>query len=337
MYKSRNIDFGIFDVVSLLEDSRKPPEEVLLLKYGLNKYMKLTGDNGEFNFTPDMANAYIKTFNTRKIDVVWDYDHASLKGGKAPAAGWSKQLIKTDKGLVVKTEWTDEARSHLEKGEYRYFSPVLKFVDNWLHSIALTNQPSLDDISALVADSFLNNQTNNKQKGKSMEELLKMLGLESFSASSGEDQEKEITKKVKEYMDTQKGVDEFLKLHSVDSLDALTVKMQGLIPAEEKQKLEEEIKKRDAETAVALAVDQGKITEAKRPWAIGVATKDLEAFNALMKGAPKVVPDNKNTEQKTNTPNDALALSAEDKKIWGNMGFSEEEMKEMIKEKKGDN
>ena len=89
-------------------------------------------------------------------------------------------------------------------------------------------------------------------------------------------------------------VTRFCALHSVESLDAMTAKVQTLIPASEKAELEQNLKRLTAEARVKelMAPESGKITEAYKDWAIDFATRDPEGFEAVMKGAPRMVPAN---------------------------------------------
>ena len=73
---------------------------------------------------------------------------------------------------------------------------------------------------------------------------------------------------------------------------------EDLLSPDKKTKLENELIKRDAEKSVTLAMSEGKVTEALKPWAMSFAEKDLIGFSAWCAGAPKMVPDNKNLDWK---------------------------------------
>lgn len=85
------------------------------------------------------------------IDMLVDYEHDSLDDNKGSlrsvAAGWIKKLSVSDKAIVGDVEWTSEARSKIEKGEYRYLSPTLitdeQGVILRIKNVALTNEPAL--------------------------------------------------------------------------------------------------------------------------------------------------------------------------------------------------
>ena len=95
-------------------------------------------------------------FRSRGVDLVIDYEHQSLQGERAPAAGWIKDLEPRPDGLWARVDWTQQARDYLEKKEYRYFSPVLRLDPETRRPIALmhvglTNVPAIKHLPPLVA------------------------------------------------------------------------------------------------------------------------------------------------------------------------------------------
>ncbi len=90
-------------------------------------------------------------------DMVIDYEHQTLYGGVAPAAGWLKDFKWEPKvGFIGRCEWTDAGRRYIESREYRYFSPVFDVCRDTnrimrLHNVALTNQPRMQNITPLIA------------------------------------------------------------------------------------------------------------------------------------------------------------------------------------------
>lgn len=101
-----------------------------------------------------------------------DYDHqtdfAAIKGvgGRAPAAGWIKELQARPDGIWGRVQWTEAARKAIEAGEYRFLSPVFTHTkDGQIKAIlraGLVNDPAMD-LTAIAS----------KEKG--MDELLKEL------------------------------------------------------------------------------------------------------------------------------------------------------------------
>ena len=95
-------------------------------------------------------------FHSRGVDLVIDYEHQSLQGERAPAAGWIKELEARGDGLWARVDWTQQARDYLEKKEYRYFSPVLRLDPETRKPVALmhmglTNVPAIKHLRPLVA------------------------------------------------------------------------------------------------------------------------------------------------------------------------------------------
>lgn len=142
------------EVTILLENQAGPaPEWVRLLPLG----EVALGDGREPLAVDAEALAdLVDRFEERGLDLVIDYEHQTLSGGKAPAAGWIRELEARDDGLWARVEWTDTAREHLAAREYRYFSPVLRLEDKTrrplalLHA-ALTNTPAINGQTPLVA------------------------------------------------------------------------------------------------------------------------------------------------------------------------------------------
>lgn len=117
-------------------------------------------------------------------DIVVDFDHQSIfsatpgVGGRAPAAGWIKELEVRSDGIWGRVEWTQTAQSQIRSGEYKYISPV------FLHSkqsgkvlairlAGLTNLPNLD-LAAVAASSLIVTTENQEEP---MKKILAALGL----------------------------------------------------------------------------------------------------------------------------------------------------------------
>ncbi|WP_297813721.1 phage protease [uncultured Methylophaga sp.] len=145
--------------------------------------------SGPWYLDDTAAAALIQRAQSRKNDIVFDYEHQTLQAAKngqpAPAAGWGKPAALSwvpGKGLMLSNpQWTAKASEFIENKEYKYISPVFTYdpktgrVLDLLH-VALTNSPAIDGMDDLLAAASLLPQPN--QEDASMnEELLKMLGL----------------------------------------------------------------------------------------------------------------------------------------------------------------
>ena len=159
----------------------EPPKEILLFpspKWQLAD-MTLVVDEAA-------RKAIVSEFRRRKIDIVIDYEHQTLKapenGSAAPAAAWIKDLRADDQGVWgTKIQWTEKAASFIRNGEYRYFSPVALFDQESkrvmaLESVALTNVPRTNDqtpLTARAAASLIEQFQRGREEGMKWFEILK--------------------------------------------------------------------------------------------------------------------------------------------------------------------
>lgn len=149
-------------------------------------------DAPHWNLTPEKGREIAAVLNQRKIDMVVDYEHATLEaqklGKEAPASGWLKSFEYIEGVGLCSTqfEWTNKAQGYIQSKEYKYLSPVFLYtkagdVVALLH-VALTNTPNLDQLPeaqlAAAAQNFLsqNSQYNQTQNEDStMNEFLKLM------------------------------------------------------------------------------------------------------------------------------------------------------------------
>lgn len=138
--------------------------------------------------TPDRGRQIVAALNSRKIDMVVDYEHGTLKsketGEPAPASGWLKEFTYIEGVGLCSTDykWTDKAQGFIEKEEYKYLSPVFSYTTTGevtgLLCVALTNTPNLDELPALLAAAAQDLFAQNNQQDESStmnEELLERL------------------------------------------------------------------------------------------------------------------------------------------------------------------
>lgn len=127
------------------------PELIRLLPLG----EVVLGDGRQpFQVTQESLEKIMEAWNVRGNDMVIDYEHQTVTGQAAPAAGWVKGLSPANDGLWARVVWTERAREYIEKREYRYFSPVVQLgegreVVDLLH-IALTNFPAMSNLDPLI-------------------------------------------------------------------------------------------------------------------------------------------------------------------------------------------
>ena len=131
------------------------PTEIQVIPAGYHSTPK-----GAFLCDAESAALVLAAFAGRQNDMVVDYEHQTLEGCEAPAAGWIKSVA----GLVnrgvdgiwaVGVEWTERARQYIANREYRYLSPVFMVRKSdgrvtELINVALTNQPNIDGMVPLI-------------------------------------------------------------------------------------------------------------------------------------------------------------------------------------------
>lgn len=293
------------------------PEVISVLPFG-----HVVSQKGEFDVDEESLAAMKAQIAGRGVDLVVDYEHQTLTGDRAPAAGWVKELFAEDGYIKARVEWTLPAKQYLENKEYRYLSPVItvRKADNkatGLHSLALTNTPAISGMNPIVNSStFEGGYTN-------MNELIKKLAAAlGLGEDAGEEQIFEAlsacmeeNKALKEAADgkkpgdgrqgedgkqppeedavvVNKAVCELLGLKagaSAAEAAAVIMSLKGGIDGRVKA-LEEQLADRDAEEAVELALKGGKITPAQKGWAKDYALKSPEGFKTFLEKAPQVVP-----------------------------------------------
>lgn len=290
------------------------PEVISVLPLGHVKSAK-----GEFNVDGESFSAMKAQIARRGVDLVVDYEHQTLTGEQAPAAGWVKELFLDDGQIKARVEWTDRAKAYLENREYRYLSPVItvRKTDNkamGLHSIALTNTPAIEHMEAIV--NSLNFEGGQNTMNEFMKKLAALLGLgedateeqvaEALKACVEENKSlKENAAEAAKQQPTEddkvvanKAVCELLGLKAgaatADVAAAIMALKGGNIGGvnlvEQVKSLEAKLADRDAEEAVEMALKAGKITPAQRDWAKGYALKSPDDFRGFVEKAPQVVP-----------------------------------------------
>jgi len=125
--------------------------EIQLIPFGYHVTSK-----GDFLLDEEALKLVVNTFDAQVNELVVDYEHQTLSGKEAPAAGWIKKLMNRGRqGLWGLVEWTERATGYLGRKEYRYLSPVfLKRQSDGrvvrLLNAGLTNAPEIDGMVALV-------------------------------------------------------------------------------------------------------------------------------------------------------------------------------------------
>lgn len=297
-------------------DLAQVPEWVKILPRG-----HVTSRKMDFDVTEESYREITAALSEHGVDLVVDYEHKTLTGDVAPAAGWVKELKLTDDAIMARVEWTDKAREYLRNKEYRYLSPVVHVHPDGrvggLSSIALTNIPAIDGMYAVVnsaaavaAENIDNMDKDNKEDNKMDElwaQLLELLGLSPETTPEGA---LDAVRKIQEAAKAQPDA----KAEDQDKVVANSV-ICGLLGLEPGAKTEEAAAKivalradgaqQTAEEMVTLALRDGKITPALKGWALDYAGRDPQGFRAFAAATPQMVPTGKVADDTA-----TLALSA---------------------------
>ncbi len=114
----------------------------------------------------------MEAWKARTNDAVLDYEHQTLSGSEAPAAGWIEELADRGDGegggIWGRVRWNDRAASYLKNREYRYLSPVVMIRKKDRRAVeflnaALTNMPAIDGMEPVV--NKLNNPSPSNGRG----------------------------------------------------------------------------------------------------------------------------------------------------------------------------
>nr|DAW57492.1 MAG TPA: hypothetical protein [Caudoviricetes sp.] len=252
------------DLISLKDDKEEVLSEICLAVIGI--WQGHAG--GTFSIDAADIEKMKLNFDKRKLDLVIDYEHQTLSGEIAPAAGWIKELFIKDNALYGRVSWTTRAKEFIKNGEYKYLSPVYDFmgIDEktgaWqgctLHSAALTNKPFLDELGEIVANKNFNVKENGMDKNPKID-----VGAETQDATNLNEQ-------------------------------IIALKEQLNASKQEVTALSEQL----AQSAVDSAIVANKLQESQKQWALSYAKTDLNGFKEFLKGVtpPDKKPDLPNND-----------------------------------------
>lgn len=319
-------------------NKRSLPEEILLLRYGSNSYTR-NGVSGEILFTEEDAENLLGDFRKRARDLVIDYEHQSLSGEKAPAAGWISALEKTQEGLLARIKyWTKEAEEFLLKGEYRYFSPTLLFSRKGktlsaIHSVALTNHPAMHGIDPLTAGdlalsagedlserqeekagfTYPETENSNETKGEFMDEILEKAGLLSLASSDAVTRKEALLSHLTALQEKAETAEAFLEKHHFASFHEASSELENAALLHRKEMFRE-------------AFSEGKLTENMLPWAEAFADAAPELFRKWLENAPRIVPGNEVPKPFSSSYEKCSSFSGEEEKIFAMLGLTPREV-----------
>ena len=243
------------------------PQRILVAPWG-----EVTSVVGSFVVDDESVRETIAAFERHGTDLPIDYEHQTLGGefssptGQAPAAGWIRALsavspedaavegASPEPGLWAEVAWTAEAETQLRDRKYRYLSPVALIRRSDRRLVGL-HSVALTNKPAIVGMRPLVNRAGEPASAEACEplalsELRRTLGLE--STAGGE-----------------------------NVLAAATERITSL---------EQQEASRQASERVQRAMIAGKLTAGQREWALSLAERLPDEFDAWERGAPIVVP-----------------------------------------------
>lgn len=273
-------------------------------------------------------------------ELMIDYDHQSFLsavkgvGGRAPAAGWIKELEVREDGIWGLIEWTLAASEAIKAGEYRYLSPSFSNdkAGN-IHTIfnaGLLNMPATDlvAIAAGVDHSTLTEPD--------MKNIAKALGLEETASEDAilaainkltTDRSRVVTTAG---LKPEATTDELVTTLSA-ALAAKTPDPAKFVPIEQVTALQTEVTNLKAEivgdkatTAVDKAIEDGKLLPALRDWGLQLFKSDHAQFTAFIDKAPSLTTTQLGSK-KTTASTDADGLTEADERVIQLMGVSRED------------
>lgn len=268
-------------------------------------------------------------------ELMVDYDHQSLfgvaagAGGRAPAAGWVRQLEAREDGIWARVEWTAAASQAIQNGEYRYISPTYlaatptKGGVRAIISVALTNVPDLD-LAAVAASALVTLETENEMKN-----IAKALGLaedasevdiiaaanalatsnSALVAACGATRPEDAVASITAMRTASESQPDPARFVPVDQVVAMQADLAAL-------------KARDTEAVVNEAIAAGKLQPALKSWGADLHASNPVAFSAYLEKAPAITIPQKATAASP-AKSDA-ELSDSDIVVMSQMGLSRE-------------
>ncbi len=148
-----------------------PPSEFQIFAAG-----QIETTKGTFTFDALAASKVMAEYEAHGIDLMIDYDHASLSSltldpaQSSKAAGWFNIELRNGALWAVNVRWTPPAAEALARKEWRFMSPAFATDDGkitGLLNVAITNLPATRGLKPLMAAS-------GKDNGMTIEEFLKV-------------------------------------------------------------------------------------------------------------------------------------------------------------------
>jgi phage I-like protein len=336
MTKRANDGKGVL-FLALSTDGGKVPEWVQIIPFGEHNT-----DKGLVILDNAGAAEVLENYKAMVNDLVIDYEHQTLTGKEAPAAGWIGQLENRGKdGIWANVAWCKRAAAMLESREYRYLSPVMlldkKRRVRSLHSAALTNTPAIDGMEPVVAKQDVNggDAAIHKEDSIKMDKILNALGL---AATATEEEVIAAVNALKAAagaipvackgvitaLGLKDGANESEVVGTIVAMKSGSDKVTEL--SAKVTELTGQLTAITAEELVQVALKAGKITAGQLDWARDYAKRDAEGFKVFSAKAPAAVPIGEDHKQPADKK-EAAELSVPELAVCKQLGVSAEAFK----------
>ncbi len=316
-------------ILSTLQPVDDAPEVFDILPLGL-----VHTNKGDFTVDAESYRLLKQQMDSRRLDIVVDYEHQTLSGAEAPAAGWIKELILTDHSIAARTEWTENAAQRIRNREYRYCSPVVFAGGSanracLLHSVALTNTPAIDGQFPIINKFEMEEETN-------MEFLKQLAALLKLPDTATEE---DVTTALKALTEAPppaepvvcKTVAGLLDVDEKADTATVSAKIMALknpanfVSAADYLVLKAKLDAHESTDLVEKALADGKITPAQKDWAKAYVLSDKAGFEKFVSLAPAVVPMG---QTELPPPGKKGAADTDNLLICKNLGLSADDLKQ---------
>jgi len=141
--------------LSIVLSGDEPPSEFRIFASG-----KVETTKGTFTFDEAAAKSVMADYKAHGIDLMIDYDHASLASASldpataGKAAGWFNLELRMGELWAVNVRWTEPAAEALRAKEWRFMSPAFQTEEGRVCSllnVAITNLPATRQLTPLMA------------------------------------------------------------------------------------------------------------------------------------------------------------------------------------------
>ena len=249
------------------------PEWVTIMPSGPN----IAPNDGRKPWRLEDVERVIKASMTHAGRLVVDYDHqtdyASRPGvgGQAPAAGWISDMRQSDDGLQARIDWTNRGSAAVAAKEYRYISPVFKFHQKTrsiteIIRAGLTNDPAL----TMKAINRSNLTMSDEQPGDDPV----------TAPQSAKDRE---AKAQDPSPATKQAEATALEDDPKRDLEATVARLSMQV-----ETLSHDMATAASKTAVATAIQAGKLPPALEDWALEYCSHDAGGFSNFLEKMPSL-------------------------------------------------